>query len=366
MNIEDLLDAANLNDLPRSCPDRPRVGARIKAEPEDFEVEEIAAYAPSGQGDHLYLWIEKRDRSGGDLLRRVANALGLAPQDVGSAGTKDRRAVTRQWLSVPADREARLGHLAGVEGVRILTTARHDNKLRTGHLAGNRFRILLRGAPRDHLEAARQTAAILAETGFLNLFGSQRFGRQMDTLRTGLALMGGAEGGRRPRLGRLEYRMVVSSIQSALFNRYVAERVAQGLDRTVLAGDVLGKVATGGLFRAEDVPVEQARLDSGETRLTGPIYGHRMMAAIDDAGRFEAQILDAAGLSLEAFKVFGALAEGTRRPLRVRPAEFLVHPHADGILLEFSLPKGCYASVLLREFVTDATGTDDADLAPGP
>lgn len=362
MNFDDLVQATDLDALPRACPDRPRVAARIKAEPEDFEVEEIPAYAPSGQGDHLYLWIEKRDRSGGDLLRRVANALGLAPQDVGAAGTKDRRAVTRQWLSVPADREARLGHLAGVEGVRVLATARHDNKLRTGHLVGNRFRILLRDAPADALDALSGTARLLADDGFFNLFGAQRFGRQADTLVTGLGLLAPAEGARRPRLGRFEYRMVVSSIQSALFNRWVAERVGRGLDRTVLAGDVMGKTATGGLFRVEDVAAEQARLDAGETRITGPIYGHRMMAAVADAGTLEADVLERAGLTLDAFKVFGALAEGTRRPLRVRPSDFEVAARPDGILLAFTLPKGCYASVLLREFVDGAQGPADADL----
>lgn len=361
MNIEDLMHAADLDALPRACPDRPRVAARIKVEPEDFEVEEIPAYPTSGHGDHLFLWIEKRDHSGGDLLRRVANALGLAPQDVGSAGTKDRRAVTRQWLSVPADRESRVGHLAGVEGIRVLETARHDNKLRTGHLAGNRFRILLRDAPVDRLDDLAATARRVSENGFFNLFGAQRFGRRMDTLRTGLSLMAPEEGARRPRLGRFEYRMVVSSIQSALFNRYVAERVARDLDRTVLLGDIMGKTATGGLFRVEDVAAEQARLDAGETRITGPIYGHRMMAALEDAGRLEAEVLDGAGLTLEAFKVFGALAEGTRRPLRVRPDDLRVEAHPDGLLLAFSLPKGCYASVLLREFVSD-DGAAAADL----
>lgn len=361
MNIEDLIRAADLDALPRTCPDRPRVAARIKAEPEDFEVEEIPAYPPSGHGDHLFLWVEKRDRSGGDLLRRVANALGLAPQDVGSAGTKDRRAVTRQWLSVPADRESRVGHLAGVEGIRVLATARHDNKLRTGHLSGNRFRILLRDVPPDRMDDLAETARQVSERGFFNLFGSQRFGRRMDTLRTGLSLMVPEDGARRPRLGRFEYRMVVSSIQSALFNRYVAERVSRGLDRTVLAGDVLGKTATGGLFRVEDVAAEQARLDAGETRITGPIYGHRMMSATDDAGRMEAAVLAGADLTLDAFKVFGSLAEGTRRPLRVRPDDLRLDAHPDGILLAFSLPKGSYASVLLREFAED-DGAANGDL----
>ncbi len=105
------------------------VGGRIKAEPEDFEVEEIPAYAPSGQGDFLYLWIEKRDMGAEYFLRQVARRLDIPPGEVGSAGLKDRRAVTRQMISVPAAAEDRLAHLDG-DGIRVLRTSRHSNKLR--------------------------------------------------------------------------------------------------------------------------------------------------------------------------------------------------------------------------------------------
>jgi tRNA pseudouridine13 synthase len=365
MNLSRLLEATRLDDLPRSFPDRPRVVARIKAEPEDFLVDEIPAYPATGEGQHLFLFIEKRDRPAGDFLRRVASALRVDPGEIGTAGTKDRRAVTRQWMSVPASCEARLPEVEALDDVRIIERTRHGQKLRTGHLKGNRFRILLRDADPSMREILVETARLVEARGFPNLFGSQRFGRDGENVRTGLCLLGLDPD--RPRLdrrlGRFERRMVVSAVQSALFNGYVAMRIARGLDATVLRGDVMGKTLTGGLFWADDAAVEQARLDSGETRITGPIHGSKMMAARDDAGALEQAGLDHVDFPSDPFRAAHGLAEGTRRPMFIRPEGLGVEVTPDGILLDFILPKGCYASVLLREFVTE-TGTvgDGTDL----
>src|SRR5947209_15208309 len=121
----------------------PGVGGRIKTQPEDFEVEEVPAYEPCGQGEHLYLWVEKRGMGAEYFARQVAQRLGLRPGDVGTAGMKDRHAVTRQWVSVPAAVEPLLPQLDG-DGVRLLRVNRHTNKLKPGHLRGNRFRVLIR------------------------------------------------------------------------------------------------------------------------------------------------------------------------------------------------------------------------------
>jgi tRNA pseudouridine13 synthase len=153
------------------------VGGAIKAEPEDFEVEELPAYEPSGQGDFLYLWIEKRDMGAEYFERQVAKRLAIPVGEVGTAGLKDRRAVTRQMVSVPANAEPRLKDLDG-DGIRVLRVSRHSNKLRAGHLHGNRFRILVRGCapiPPGWLER-------IAAQGLPNYYGVQRFGRDGETL----------------------------------------------------------------------------------------------------------------------------------------------------------------------------------------
>src|SRR5436305_8796696 len=132
-----------LAPLPLVTADLPGIGGRMKTVPEDFEVEEIPAYEPSGSGDYLYLWIEKRDMGAEYFVRQVARRLDIPVGEVGTAGLKDRHAVTRQMVSVPVRAESRLAQLDG-DGVRLLSVSRHGNKLRPGHLHGNRFRILVR------------------------------------------------------------------------------------------------------------------------------------------------------------------------------------------------------------------------------
>jgi tRNA pseudouridine13 synthase len=367
INVEPMYAATDLDLLPRAYPDRPRVAARLKAVPEDFEVDEIPAYTPVGEGSHLYLWIEKRDVAGNDLLNRLAAELAIAPQDIGAAGTKDRRAVTRQWLSVPQECEDRLPWVRQLTDIRILNVVRHGNKLRTGHLWGNRFSILLRDADPSCLADLVETARLAGERGFPNFFGTQRFGWSKDTLRIGLARLdpstaAGGPAGYERRLSHFEKRMTVSAVQSALFNRCLTMRMERGLATTVLPGDVLQKTETGGLFTSSETAVDQARLDAGEVRLTGPVWGHKMKGAHDEADALERAVLDEAGLTPASFKVFAKLAEGTRRPLFIRPDDLRVEPQHDGIRLSFSLPKGCYATVLMREFLLPEAvrGIDEA------
>ena len=132
----------------------PGIGGRLKDRPEDFVVEEVPAYEPCGAGEHLYLWIEKTDVAADHLLNHVARTLGMSVRDVGMAGIKDRRAITRQYVSVPATCEPRIARLE-TDKIRVLRRARHRNKLRTGHLRGNRFSILVRAVDPD--AAAQRT-----------------------------------------------------------------------------------------------------------------------------------------------------------------------------------------------------------------
>src|SRR6476659_4355327 len=125
------MDLDALISPPLLTADLPGVGGRIKAEPEDFEVEEVPAYAPSGEGDFLYLWVEKRDMGAEYFERQVARRLGIGPGEVGTAGLKDRRAVTRQMVSVPTACEPRLADLDG-DGIKLLRASRHTNKLKPG------------------------------------------------------------------------------------------------------------------------------------------------------------------------------------------------------------------------------------------
>jgi tRNA pseudouridine13 synthase len=336
------------------------VAGRIKTEPEDFEVEEIPAYAPSGQGDFLYLWIEKRDMGAEYFLRQVARRLDLPVGEVGSAGLKDRRAITRQMISVPAAAESRLGQLDG-DGLRVLRIDRHTNKLRPGHLHGNRFRVLVRDARHD--PAALD--AILAQLrchGVPNFYGPQRFGKGGETLQLGMSLLRGEKPARPVRSPFLR-KLVLSAAQSALFNAYLARRCSDGLLRTVLSGDVMAKVPYGGLFVAQDVAREQQRFDARETVTAGPIFGRKTFAADHDAARREAETLADLGLSTAMFCGFGKLLQGTRRHNLVYVDDLCAAWEPAGLRLGFSLAAGSYATVLLRE-ITKMEIAEEGEPAP--
>lgn len=356
-----------LAPLPFLTADLPGIGGRIKQSPEDFEVEEIPAYEPCGQGDFLYLWIEKRDMGAEYFVRQVARRLGIAAGEVGIAGLKDRRAVTRQMISVPAGVEEKVPQLEG-DGIRVLRTGRHTNKLRAGHLHGNRFRIIIRDCGAAVADQLGPIMDQLRRDGLPNFYGPQRFGRAGETVQLGLALLRGEpppvgpDGRRLSARSPFLRRLALSAAQSALFNHYLAQRLSDGLLRRVLAGDVMAKRPFGGLFVADDLPTEQARFDARETVSTGPIFGRKTFAAAGEAARREAEALAAAGLTAKSFLGFGKLLQGTRRHNLVYLDDLSATVAAGATQLTFTLPAGSYATVLLREVMkTEIAGSDEND-----
>jgi tRNA pseudouridine13 synthase len=343
---------------PLLTPQLPGIGGRIKHQPQDFEVEEIPAYEPSGSGEFLYLWIEKCDLGAEFFVRQVARRLGIAPGAVGTAGLKDRRAVTRQLVSIPDVGPERLAALEG-DGIRLLRVSRHGNKLRPGHLRGNRFRILIRDVDPAAAERIGPVLDVLRTHGLPNYYGPQRFGRDGETLRLGLALLRDeplpGRGVRSPFLRKL----ALSAAQSALFNHYLGRRLEDGLLRQVLAGDVMARWPAGGLFVAQDLPREQERFTARETVHTGPMFGRKTFAAAEVAVAREAAVLADAGLTHAAFTRFGKLLQGTRRHNLVYLDDLNAAPEPEGIRLTFTLPAGSYATVLLREVMKTTPDTDD-------
>ena len=330
-------------------------GGRLRVSPEDFEVEEIPAYLPSGQGEHLYLWVEKVGLDTPEAASRIASALGLGSDEVSWAGLKDRLAVTRQWLCVPARAEAALRALQPSRELRVLADARHGNKLRVGHLRGNRFRVRIRDAERP--DAAGPVLERLVHDGLPNAFGEQRFGRG-DTALRGLALVRGERLPSRP--SAFERKLYVSAYQALLFNRMLEARLRAGTLRRALAGDLMKKTETGGLFVCREPDVDQPRVERGEIAPSGPIFGWKMQRPEAEVDAAEQAVLAGEGLTLDGFRPLGPIAEGTRRPYTVPVTEARSSVEGSAVELVFTLPAGSYATVLLDEVMKSRDA--DADL----
>lgn len=355
------MTAASSN-LPYATADLSGTGGVLRQTEDDFRVEELLAYEPAGEGDHVFVHIEKRGLTTPAAADIMARALGVDARDVGWAGMKDKRAVTRQTLSFPPPCTPEAVVALELAGITVLSAARHRHKLRTGHLHGNRFVLRIRDTEVDGDAATERARAILARLdappGSPNWFGEQRFGMAGDNADVGRALIlkQPLPRGMRPPRGR-QRRLYISALQSQLFNEYLRERMDQGLLGRVLSGDLLQKVASGGVFASEDPVVDQARLDAGEVVPTGPMFGHKMMLPPEhsDAGQRERALLEAHGLSLDTFGGMGKLATGTRRALAVRLGGASATRLDDrAIELCFELPKGSYATAVMREVVKTA------------
>lgn len=342
--------------LPFLTAQLPGCGGRVKARPEDFVVEELPAYEPAGSGEHLYLWVEKRGITTRELVRRAGHALGLRARQIGYAGRKDAQAVTRQWISLHTPHDTGLAALESPT-VRVLNVMRHGNKLRLGHLRGNRFRILLRGA-RPPARFGTLVEALTA-SGFPNYFGPQRFGADGSNAAEGALLL--REGGFAR--GDPEHaRFLTNAYQSALFNLLVARRLRAlgGLDG-MLEGDLAVFRESGSFFpvTAEELDAAQARAAAGEISASAPLFGHKVPLAEGVPGEWERELLAAEGMALEDFR--GASKrrslKGERRPVRAFPGEPAWRSLDDDgepcLELVFSLRPGIYATSLLREITKD-------------
>jgi tRNA pseudouridine13 synthase len=342
--------------LPCVTAELPGSGGRVKSSPEDFRVDEIPAYLPQGTGPHLWLRVEKRNRTTRDVSRALARALGVPDREVGHAGMKDRAAVTTQWLSLLSPRDPDPASLEG-DGYRVLECTRHQNKLRTGHLRGNRFTIVVR---RGDLERARACAEALQLRGLPNYFGAQRFGIEGKNADVGRALLLGrmedAEV-RRAARDRFLRRLVLSAWQSRVFNAWLAERLADGLFATALAGDVMKKLDSGGIFLCEDPAVDNARLAAFEISPAGPLFGHKLKPSAGEALAREERLLAAEGVTLADLVRGGGETEGTRRAGRI-PLSIELAAAEDGYRAAFELPKGSYATVVMGEL----TKADEIEL----
>ncbi len=393
--------------LPFLTADLRGTGGEIKKSPDDFVVEEIPLYRPSGRGQHLYLLVEKERISTFEALFRLSRALGRPQSHFGVAGLKDAIALTRQYISIEnVAPEAALS--LEIPGVRILEAVPHKNKLKRGHLKGNRFRIRITGTGEGAAERAQAVLDRIGQKGIPNFFGSQRFGllgnthllggallrddleafadiliatprseldaeydevialyregdfgQALERLRGGfkyenrfLGVLAGTGGDLRKAVASLDKRIIdlyLSACQSHLFNKIVAHRIDR-LD-SLERGDIAFIHRNGACFLVEDTEMEAPRVEAFEISPSGPLFGSRMLKPEGEPGRREEELFRDEGIRVDEMPArYRSRLRGARRPLRNPLGHVELKEDAPGSLeLSFELPPGAYATVLLRE-----------------
>jgi tRNA pseudouridine13 synthase len=362
---------ATLESLPRAH-GPPLAQALFKANLEDFLVEETLGFAPDGGRAHRLLKVEKAGLGTLDVARSLARRLRIPVADVGFAGLKDRRALARQWFTVPAapDSEMLESYTEGApeQGFRVLEAGAHSRKLRRGALSGNRFRIRLRAlTPPIDSSVLTQRLGVLATVGAPNYFGPQRFGRDYGNLERIAAWLGGG----RPAYGREPRAFLWSSARALIFNAVLAQRISDGSWARIVPGELVNLNGTRSFFSAPEVDAAlERRLRVFDVHPTGPLAGgarrgfpgggrDRLPGSDPAPGRSpspEGEAGEREAAATEPFRsLIDALAaqglEAARRPLRVVPKDLEGRIADDGMELSFALPAGSYATALLRECV---------------
>jgi len=326
---------------------QPRLRGRLRAVPEDFRVREELSFALDGNGEHVWLWVRKRNANTDWVARRLAEWAGVPASAVGYGGLKDRHAVTEQWFSVhlPGRPEPDWTALVDPEFA-VLQAVRHSRKLRRGTLAGNAFRIVVRELDGDPAGLAERLDRV-AKTGVPNYFGEQRFGREGGNLERAEALLRGEETVRdHHRRG-----LYLSAARAALFNAVLARRVAERTWNQPLPGEVLMLSGSHSIFAATELDdTLRRRVAEFDLHPTGPLWGAGEPCSSGPARELEETVAATLPVFRDGLASVGLKQERRALRLIVQDAT-LTLPEAGMAVLCFRLPAGAYATTALRELV---------------
>ena len=398
---------------PYLTPSLPGIGGVSKSRPEDFVVEEVPLYTPCGRGEHTYFGVEKIDLSTPEAIERLRRALDVPAKEIGYAGLKDRKGVTRQTFSIAGVSPEKILGLS-LPQIRVAWATLHGNKLRVGHLKGNRFEIVVRGVLPDSGSRIQAILDEIGRSGLPNYFGPQRFGNRGDAHFIGRDLLrrddraairrvlghpsktehnpnvvearehfmagdlararevfppsyreerkildymlqaGENWAGARRRLSEVSRKLYCTAYQSYLFNIVLCDRlrIAGDLGR-ILAGDLAFLHRNGAVFIVDDPAAEERRAAEFEISPSGPIFGMKMPRPGGAEAGIESEVLEREGMSPSEFhQLLPKLhLEGGRRPFRVRAEDVEWRLDGTDLHLRFFLPKGSYATTLLRELM---------------
>lgn len=317
----------------------------IRSSADDFQVDENLGFEPAGKGEHILLQIRKRHLNTEAVARQLAKLAGVKLMDVGYAGLKDRMAATSQWFSVNLAGKPEPDWTAlACDDLQFLMVARHDRKLRRGALQSNRFSLIVRDLQGELADIERRLMRI-TQQGVPNYFGEQRFGHA--NLDRAAAMFAGQLRVK----DRHQRGLYLSSARSELFNRILSHRVTAGHWNRAVAGDVMMLDGTHSIFPIMQVDAEiEERVMQGDIHPTGPLWGRGELRTGLDARQIEESVLQECSLWCRGLEQ--AELDQQRRALRLKVGDLKWNFFSScEMQVQFSLPPGSYATVLLREVV---------------
>ena len=322
--------------------------ARIRSTAEDFVVTEQLEIDFSNDGEHDWLRIEKSGANTHWVSEQLAKYAGIKSRDVGYAGLKDRHAITQQWFSVRRPSvEGTDWQSFEAEGVSIVEQRLHRRKLRRGAHRGNTFRIALRGDDdiSSHQEEIEERLSQIRSRGVPNYFGEQRFGHDGSNVDLGRSLFNGR------RLTRNKRSIALSAVRSFLFNEILDARVRDGSWEQILPGELANLDGSGSVFAVDDVSNDiVARCATFDIHPTATLWGSQAPRGTDSVAALENNVTAAHKELCDG--LVQARVEASSRPLRVRLQDLRWEFEDDALWLEFLLPKGAFATTVLREIVS--------------
>lgn len=331
-----------LDDLPYAYGLPPGQGM-IRQNPEDFIVQEQLGFTPSGEGEHVFLQIEKSGENTDFVVGQLARFAEVAKRDVGFAGLKDKHAITTQWMSIwLPGRDMPDWESFAPSSIKILNIGRHARKLKRGALLGNDFTIRVRGLQGEQSKISQRLEQI-KQHGVANYFGEQRFGYQGRNIENALALFKGAK------VKRQQRSIYLSATRSYLFNQILSKRVELHDWDQALTGDLLMLDQSGSFFKLDDLDENIIqRMKAGKIHPTGALWGQGTSDLTDFPRDIECAVIDQHSELANGLEQMGLKLQ--RRALRVN-VDSLTWQFIDDktIELRFFLPAGSYATAVLRE-----------------
>lgn len=321
----------------------------IKQYEADFHVKEKLGYSPTGEGEHIYLWVRKQGLNTAFVAEHIAKFCRLPLRAVTYAGRKDKHAVTEQWFSVhkPGKMEYDWTTLA-LDGLDVLSAQRHNKKLRTGVLKSNEFRLIIRNL--TGTSGIEEQIQRIAKFGVPNYFGPQRFGSSLHHPHGGnLALAEKILQGETIR-NRNKRSMAISALRSWLFNEFISQRITQRKYTKAMAGDVCLLAGTNSFFNAGDNDQDVAiRLQQKDIALSAPMWGEGELASNGEAKQFECSVAQQFDLQCKSLESLGLLQE--RRAIHLHPENLQWKIIDNQLEIKFELPSGAFATSVVREIV---------------